>query len=66
LSIVRDRINERQRQILVAESKQEYSYSFFSQAAPQGETIVHAIESDRCAADDDHERCLLGLLGKHL
>jgi hypothetical protein len=50
----------------VAKLKEEYSYSFSSQTALQGEPIVHTFESDRRASYDDYKRCLLGFLGKHL
>src|SRR6266567_5657885 len=33
---------------------------------PKGEPDVHAAESDNRAVDDDHQRRLLGFLGKHI
>ena len=47
-------------------TKQEYSSQFPFLTTSGGEPIVHTVESEHCAVDDDHERHLLGFLGKYL
>src|SRR5260370_17501150 len=51
--------------ILVTRGKEEYSYTFSGRLSLE-ENYVHAIKSRNCAVNDDHERRLLGLEGKHL
>src|SRR5260370_21696676 len=51
--------------ILVTRGKEEYSYTFYGRLSLE-ENYVHAIKSRNCAVDDDHERRLLGIVGKHL
>src|SRR5580693_8147899 len=52
--------------VLVARIKEEYSYTLSCPHLPLGRTDVHAFKFEHCAADDDHERRLLGFVGQHL
>jgi hypothetical protein len=60
-----DLLTDRPANRLVTQTKEEYSYTF-SASSTEGEPIVYAIKSDRCAAHDDHERRVLGLMGQYI